>query len=161
MKEGVREVKRFISENPEILITKADKGNTTVIMNRENYRKKMFEILKDQTTYNVIDKDPTNKINLEIRNLLKNWKNKGYIDPSTYKKLYVSDCELPRSYGLLKIHKEDHPLRLIVSCINSAFYSLAIFLKEIIDKSNNNNFSYVKDSYDLVDKQWKGYRKKF
>ena len=87
VKEGVREVKRFISENPEILITKANKGNTTVIMNRENYRKKMYEILNDQTTYKVIDKDPTNKINLEIRNLLKNWKNKGYIDPSIYKKI--------------------------------------------------------------------------
>ncbi|KAG5312845.1 COX1 oxidase, partial [Acromyrmex insinuator] len=76
-----------------ILITKADKGNTTV-MNRENYREKMYEILNDQTIYKVIDKDSTNKINLEIRNLLKNWKNKGYINPSIYKKLYVSDSEL-------------------------------------------------------------------
>ena len=39
----MREVKRFISENPEILITRADKGNTTVIMNRESYRRKMYE----------------------------------------------------------------------------------------------------------------------
>ena len=36
IRESVREsVKRFISENPEILITKADKGNTTVIMNQK------------------------------------------------------------------------------------------------------------------------------
>ena len=63
-------------------------------MNHENYREKMYEILNDQTTYKVIDKDSTNKINLEIRNLLKNWKNKGYINPSIYKKLYVSDSEL-------------------------------------------------------------------
>ncbi|KAG5320414.1 MOS1T transposase, partial [Pseudoatta argentina] len=54
--EGVGEVKRFISENPDILITKADKGNTTVIMNRDNYREKMHEILNDQTTYNLIKK---------------------------------------------------------------------------------------------------------
>ena len=60
-------------------------------MNRENCREKMYEILNVQTTYKVIDKDPTNKINLEIRNLLKNWKNKGYIDLNLYKKLYVSD----------------------------------------------------------------------
>ena len=60
--EGVEEVKLFISENPDILITKAAKGNTTVIMNRENYREKMYEILNDQTTYKLIKKDPTNKI---------------------------------------------------------------------------------------------------
>ena len=89
---------------------------------------------------------------MEIGNLLKNWKNKGYIDLNLYKKLYVSDGELPRSYELPKIHKEGHPLRLIVSCINSAFYPLATFLKEIIDNNNIKNFSYVKNSFDLVNK---------
>ena len=54
IQEGVREIKQFISENPEILITKADKGNT-VIMNRENYWEKIYEILNyDHTTYKVI-----------------------------------------------------------------------------------------------------------
>ncbi|KAG5329092.1 COX1 oxidase, partial [Acromyrmex heyeri] len=76
----------------------------------------------------------------------------GYIDLNLYKKLYVSDGELPSSYGLPKIHKEGHPLRLIVSCINSAFYPLAIFLKEIIDNNNKKNFSYVKNSFYLVNK---------
>ncbi|KAG5347140.1 COX1 oxidase, partial [Acromyrmex charruanus] len=150
--EGVKEVKRFISENPDILITREDKGNTIVIINRESYREKIYEILNDQITYNLINKDPTNKITSEISNLLKNWKNKGYIDLNLYKKLYVSDGEFPSSYGLPKIHKEGHPLRLIVSCINSAFYPLAIFLKEIIDNNNKKNFSYVKNSFYLVNK---------
>ena len=46
-------------------------------MNRENYREKMYEILNDQKTYKLIDKDPTNKINLEIRNLLKKLEKQG------------------------------------------------------------------------------------
>ncbi|KAG5322451.1 GUS protein, partial [Pseudoatta argentina] len=104
--ERIREVKRFISENPDILITRADKGNTTVIMNHESYIGKIYEILND----------------------------KGYIDLNIYKKLYVSD-----------------PLRLIVSCINSAFYPLAT-LKDIIDNNNKKNFSYVKNSFDIVNK---------
>ena len=54
--------------------------------------------------------------------------------------------------GLPKIHKEGHPLRLIVSCINSAFYPLATFLKDIIDNNNKKNFSYVKNSFDIVNK---------
>ena len=112
--EGVREVKRFISENPNILITRTDKGNTTVIMSRDSYKEKMYEILNDQTTYNLINKDPTNKITVKIGNLLKNWKNKGYIDLNLYKKLYVSDGELPSSYGLPKIHKEGHCLRSVI-----------------------------------------------
>jgi len=43
---------------------------------------------------------------------------------------------------------------MIVSCINSPFYNLAVFLKEIINKSFNNkeNFGYIKNSYELVKK---------
>ena len=71
-----------------------------------------------------------------------------------YKKLYISDGDLPRSYGHPKIHKEGILLRMIVSCINSPFYNLAVFLKEIIDKSLNNkkNFGYIKNSFELVKK---------
>ncbi|KYN11102.1 hypothetical protein ALC57_16761 [Trachymyrmex cornetzi] len=51
----------------------------------------------------------------------------------TYKKLYISDGVLYRCYGLPKIHKEGHPLRMIVSCINNPFYPLANFLKNMIE----------------------------
>ena len=66
--------------------------------------------------------------------------------------MYVSDGDLPRSYGLPKVHKEGIPLRMIIGCINSPFYKLAVFLKDIIDKSLNKNFSYIKNSFDLVKK---------
>ncbi|KYN42715.1 hypothetical protein ALC56_02844, partial [Trachymyrmex septentrionalis] len=42
---------------------------------------------------------------------------------------------LPRSYELPKVHKDSYPLRMIVSCINSPFFNLATFLKDVIDKS--------------------------
>ena len=66
--------------------------------------------------------------------------------------MYISDGDLPRSYGLPKIHKKGIPLRMIVSCINSPLYNLAVLLKEIIDKSLNNkkNFGYIKNSFELV-----------
>jgi len=56
--------------------------------------------------------------------------------------------------GLPKIHKKGIPLRIIVSCINSPFYNLAGFLKDIIKKSLNyeKNLGYIKNSYELVKK---------
>ena len=56
----------------------------------------MNDILNDQSIYIVVNKDPTNKITTEIHNLLNNQKNKGYINQNIYKKLYVSDRELPK-----------------------------------------------------------------
>jgi len=58
--------------------------------------------------------------------------------------IYISDRDLSRSHELSKVHKDDYPLRMIVSCINSPLFNLFTFLKNIIDKSNKKNFSYIK-----------------
>ena len=78
----------------------------------------------------------------------------GFVDQCIYKKLYISDSDLPRFYGLPKIYKKGIPLRIIISYINSPFYNLASFLKKTIKKSLNNkeNFGYIKNSYELVKK---------
>jgi len=63
--------------------------------------------------------------------------------------LYVSDDyrKLLRIYGLLKVHKEGNPLRLIVSYIKS--FHLATYLKDI-EKNIEKNFDYIKNSFELV-----------
>ena len=50
----------------------------------------------------MIKKDPTNKFTTVIRSLLTCWKSKSFIDQMVYKKLYVSDGDLPRPYGCQK-----------------------------------------------------------
>jgi len=76
----------------------------------------------DNETYAMIKKDPTKKLTNDIRNLLVRWKIKGYISKTTYNSTYCSDGNLPRAYGLPKIHpiltlqSSFHPL--IVSSIN-------------------------------------------
>jgi len=54
------------------------------------------------------------------------------IHRSTY--LLVTDDVLPRAYGLTKIHKQNYPIRLIVSCI----------------KSIPKHFNHICNSYHLV-----------
>jgi len=49
------------------------------------------------------------------------------------------------------MHKDGHPLRMMI-VINSLFFNLAICLKDDIDKSIKKNFSYIKNSFDLVKK---------
>ncbi|KYN43230.1 hypothetical protein ALC56_02415 [Trachymyrmex septentrionalis] len=154
IKQGIRELKMFLNNNQGLLVTKADKGNSTVILSYEEYVIKMTDILSDNDTYRVIKKDPTNKMTTLTRSLLMGWKSKGFINQEGYNKLYVSDGILPRSYGLPKIHKPNIPLRIIVSCINSPLHKLAIFLKDIINKSLNlkEKFGHIKNSLELVKK---------
>ena len=47
------------------------------------------------------------------------------IDKNTYNKVYPTRASAPKFYGLPKIHKEDVPLRPIVSSIGSVTYGVA------------------------------------
>ena len=80
------------------------------------------------------------------------WKNREYISPATHRYLSCSDGILPRAYGLPKIHKPNNPLRIIVSSINSPFYSLAVFLHNILHKSLPRAQSSIKNSFELINK---------
>jgi len=144
--------KTFTKEHPEIFFTKADKGNTTVILNKKDYLNKMTDMLSDSHTYEIIHQDPTNNLTQKLRQLLTRWKNNGYIDISTYRKLLTTDGSLPRAYGLPKIHKQGYPLRIIVSSIGSPLYALSNFLHNTIKNSISTPNSFIKNSYHLVSK---------
>ena len=84
--------------------------------------------------------------------MLTRWKTKKYISETKYKTLYCSDGSLPRAYGVPKIHKPCYPLRVIVSSLGSPLYSLATFLHNILVKSIPKAKSYIKNSFELVEK---------
>jgi len=79
-------------------------------------------------------------------------KNRNYISATKYRSLLLSDGVLPRAYGLPKIHKDNCPLRVIVSSINSPLHSFALFLHQVIFSNIPKAHSHITNSYDLVDK---------
>ena len=65
-----------------LIITKADKGNTVVIMDTDDYDRKMNTIISDTTTYKKkLDIDPTDKYVKSIRKELESLKNNLHITP--------------------------------------------------------------------------------
>ncbi|XP_011858857.1 PREDICTED: uncharacterized protein LOC105556380 [Vollenhovia emeryi] len=62
------------------------------------------------------------------------------------------DGTLPRAYGLPKIHKQDCPLRIIVSSVDSPLYAFSVFLHNIIKLSIPKPESHILNSFDLVNK---------
>ncbi|KMQ82275.1 hypothetical protein RF55_23574, partial [Lasius niger] len=59
--KGFSICKKFLKTNDDILVTKADKGQVTVVMNRAEYMEKMNVLLNDQSTYKKLNKDPRPK----------------------------------------------------------------------------------------------------
>jgi len=142
---------KFIKDNPNIIFTMADKENITVALEKENYVITIEEMLNDTDMYTKITKDPTKKLTSFIRNVLSRWKIKGYITYSTYNSIYCSDGNLPRAYRLPKIHKLDRTFKIIISSIDSSTL-ISYFLLKIIAKNIDKSFSYVENSYQLVQK---------
>ena len=146
------DTRSFLTAHPSVVFTLADKGNVTVAMDRDVYRDRMTELLGDSDTYVPIKRDPTKKLTSALRSMLTGWRTRGYIKDSEYKALYCSDGSLPRAYGLPKIHKPDCPLRIIVSSVGSPLHSLATFLHKKLFKTIPRADSYMKNSFELVER---------
>ncbi|GAB0087380.1 serine protease snake-like [Sergentomyia squamirostris] len=68
------------------------------------------------------------------------------------RKLTTHNSKTPRMYGHPKIHKENMPLRQIVSCIKSPTYKLSKFINEILTPIANKEGYSVKNSYEFVER---------
>lgn len=142
--------KRFLKRNKDIFITKADKGQVTVIMDRFSYMNQITDLLSDHTTYKRLNKNPIGRLTTRFNDLIKSWLSNGLIDDFTYKKLYNTTYNISRCYGLPKVHKINNPLCIIVSAIGSPCYNVARFLHDILVSSVPEPRSHVGDSWNFV-----------
>jgi len=69
-----------------INFTRADKGNITIALDKENL-KKVTDMFNNQSTYSILNKNPIRKLINGFHELLVRWKNHNYISDMTYKRL--------------------------------------------------------------------------
>jgi len=135
-----------LRKNKNIVILKADKGNTSVIMNIIDYDNKMEEHLNKSGCYKIINKDPSEKIMREVIKKVK----ESSLDDIIKKKIIPNSSIIPRIYGAPKVHKPNIPLRPIVNTIGSPSYLLAKHLAKKLRPLSGNTLSYIKDSCSFV-----------
>ena len=149
-----------LSKNKDIVIQKADKGNTVVILDKCSYISAIEEILNDNSKFSKLD-IPTGKeinhiVNLEkrITSELKLLKGKEIIDKSIYKSIKPVGSRPGILYGLGKIHKETRngipPFCPILSAIGTPTYKLAKFLLKFLTPSTANEFTVI-DSFHFAE----------
>ena len=84
-------------------------------------------------TYSKLKRNPAPSTERKLTKILKKNKDRGYLTDSQYRYLNQHHSKVPHIYGLPKIHKQDVPLRPIVSCRGSACHPLSQFLVKIIN----------------------------
>ena len=141
-----------LRKNDSVMILPADKGRATVILDRSEYDSKITKILDDTKTYEKLSKDPTTTFKNKLINILKPWKKEESISKNLSRQLYPTSYQAPKFYGLPKIHKQDMPLRPIVSGIGSVSEGCAKHLSKLLNSVKGKNGHSIKNSADFVSK---------
>ncbi|KER23356.1 hypothetical protein T265_08731 [Opisthorchis viverrini] len=117
-----------------IVITKADKGKATVVMNKSDYLHKVRQHIADgpyrQSSNGKITSIMSSKSKVEVGKYLRSEIN--HLGQGKWYQLYPKSAIQPRLYGLPKIHKEGVFISPIVDGIGSPPYQLARYLAGIL-----------------------------
>lgn len=133
----------------DLIITKADKGNAVVILEKSDYTQRVQKML-DEGPYIPIKKDPLQKLIKQMKDTLQSCTTLFNKDDRW--KLTCSNPVVPRLYALPKIHKSGNQVRPIVSGINSPTYKIAKWLNDVFNRFHPPNGQTVKDRTQLIHK---------
>ncbi|CAF4571731.1 unnamed protein product [Rotaria socialis] len=111
----------------------------------------MEELLGDNTKFKLVDNDPTITNEDQLIRLLSRLKKDNFITEAEYKVAKPSGSRLARLYGLPKLHKENCPLRPVMSAIKTVNYGLGKMLTSRLSHLRQSQY-VIKDSSDFVTK---------
>lgn len=149
-KNVLKKLTHKIKQN-NLIITKADKGNCLVVLNKQDYITKVETFLNDNN-FKLLTKNPQNTFIARTKKMIKHFYN-FFEDNSAPKTLISSNPSTPRLYGLPKIHKDNIPIRPVVSFTNTPVSIISSFLLNLIRNLTNFKPKYgVSNSFDLANK---------
>ena len=138
-----------LKNDPSIIITSADKGNITTVLDKERYDNKINKMVDVEETYKPLKTNPTASTTKDVNKFTNNLLESNKITEEASFRLKISDSTTPRLSGLPKLHK-DIPLLPTVPFTDPPTYGLAkevsSLLKPLIGKSKH----HVRNSSDFA-----------
>ena len=152
-----KNVTKFLNQN-DLLLVPVDKSKNLCLMTKQNYEEKIKNVFSDTNKFRPTDHESISKHPINIRALIK--KLEPYVSKNDYYKMLP--LEAPKqSYGTVKCHKPNLPLRPIVSTVDSACNGAEKYIQRIIKPLENlctfsinstkqfkNHFLETRDSFD-------------
>ena len=151
LSKAERRALRDLKRNENIVITKADKGDTMVIMDTSHLIELAHKHLSDINTYRLLKEDPTSEVVARFNRYIQDCLRRGVISQREHDKLHLPDNMTTQTmYFLPKIHKCPLKLRPIVSCTDGPTCKASAFLNKPLQPHMRRTKSYLKNSTQLV-----------
>ena len=145
----LKQIKNKLSDN-NAFITKADKGNTIVVMDKDQYTLKVNDFINNNNI-EMIQVDPTAQFVKILNNIIN--RSTCIFDENTRRALKPIKAVAPQFVGLPKIHKPNVPIRPLVNFTTAPSYKISKILTRILKNSINlkNNHS-IKNNIEFINK---------
>ena len=125
----LKEAARQLKEDERIIIRRADKSPIFIILDREEYVSKLNAILADTSKFQKLKEDPTKKLKAKVNRVIKS---ANALSGGVHFQTIVGEFAPGYAYGTVKTHKNDNPLRPIISQVSTATYKLAKRLNQLL-----------------------------
>ena len=141
-----------LKQNKEINLKKADKGNTTVVMNTIHKIQEGQIQLSDQNNYRPLDNPMVKETHSKVSRLITDLHYGNHIDNMTKKWLSQTPNppRIPEFYTLTKIHKPTITGRPIISGCDGPTEKISSFVDTLLQPISKSQESYLKDTTDFI-----------
>ena len=141
-----------LKENPNINIKKADKGTSTVIMNKKDKIHEGQIQLDVRENYKALSSLMVSETHHRVTQLIKALHHDNHIDTMTEKWLLLTQNppRIPIFYTLTKIHKPNPVGRPIISGCEGPTERISSFLDYLLQPIAKAQKSYLKDTTDFI-----------
>ncbi|BHF84196.1 hypothetical protein SprV_0902734600 [Sparganum proliferum] len=119
---------KALRNDTSIVILPADKGRSTVVLDKTDYAQKANALLEDRQAYLPCGEESIKTLVTQLEKTLADMQSNKAISKSVRLTIKPTDAAPARFYGLPKVHKPGLPLRPIVSLRGTPTYNLAKWL---------------------------------
>ena len=144
-------IEYFLKRN-DLVITKADKDGTIVILEVKDYIAKANEQLQDNSSYQKLNVDPTAKYSDIVNSAIESFRKQELLSNSTARKLTVDEVKTPQFHIFLKVHKTNIPGRPVVSSVEFHTSKISKFVDHYLQPHAKSLPSYIKDTSDFINR---------
>ena len=149
---GELQALKKLSHDKTIILKKADKGTTSVMMSKESKINEGLALLNEKNNYQPLTQPMVETTTRKVTQLIKSLLKEGHIDDMTAKWLSLTPNppRIPSFYTFTKIHKPTPVGRPIISGCDGPTERISAFVDRLIQPIAQKQDSYLKDTTDFL-----------
>jgi hypothetical protein len=122
------------------MIPKADKCRTMVIIHKETQKQKINNFIRENQIIQ-LNKHPTDSFQKQVQQIIQ--KCNAIIDENQHKYLLQMTPMAPQLNALIKIHKEDKPVKPVINNIRAPSYKIAKYINKKLNQLIQLPYTYA------------------